>query len=213
MRCHDLTAIVTVAALTCSAGSVRAQQPKASKDAQSSYEPRSGPGAGQKYLEAFVGEWDVVKTFYPRSGGAPSRMPGTCRQTMIHDGRFLQSEFVFEQAGRKTSGLGLTGFDPQSGRFTTVWTDSRQTRMSFRQSRDSFDGKQIVLFSRSFDENASIKGQGQGPPPSRTVSRIEDQGRRIVHRQFNSGPDGKERLIMELLMTRKASSPSTGSAG
>ncbi len=95
---------------------------------------------------------------------------------MIHDGRFLQSEFVFEQAGRKSSGLGLTGFDPQTGRFTTVWTDSRQTRMSFRQSRDAFDGKQIVLFSRSLDDSAAPKGQGNGPPPSRTVSRIEDSG-------------------------------------
>jgi hypothetical protein len=210
MRCHDLIMIVAFTFLTSSTATVRGQQPKASKDAQSSFEPRSGPGAGQKYLEAFVGEWDVVKTFYPRSGGEPSQAPGTCRQTMIHDGRFLQSEFVFEQAGRKTSGLGLTGFDPQSGRFTTVWTDSRQTRMSFRQSRDPFDGKQIVLFSRSLDDSALTKGQRQGPPPSRTVSRIEDNGRRIVHRQFNAGADGKERLIMELVMTRKASSPSSG---
>jgi Protein of unknown function (DUF1579) len=210
MKCPDLIAIVAVAAFTYSAGSVRAQEPKPSKDAQSSYEPRSAPGAGQKYLEAFVGEWDVVKTFSPRSGGAPTRTPGTCRQTMIHDGRFLQSEFIFEQAGRKTSGLGLTGFDPQTGRFTTVWTDSRQTRMSFRQSRESFDGKQIILFSRSLDDGATPKGQGQGPPPSRTVSRIEDNGRKIVHRQFNAGPDGKDRLIMELVMTRRPTSPSSG---
>ena len=94
-------AIVSVAVLACSTGLAGAQPTKQSKDAQSSYEPRSGPGAGQKYLEAFVGEWDVVKTFYPRTGGDPSRSPGTCRQTMIHDGRFLQSEFVFEQAGAR----------------------------------------------------------------------------------------------------------------
>ena len=31
---------------------------------------------------------------------------------MIHDGRFLQSEFVFEQDGKKSTGLGLVGFDP-----------------------------------------------------------------------------------------------------
>ncbi len=76
MRCPVAMAIVTVVVLSGSFSSVVAQPPKASRDAQSSFEPRSGPGAGQKYLEAFVGEWDVVKTFYPRSGGEPSRRRG-----------------------------------------------------------------------------------------------------------------------------------------
>jgi Protein of unknown function (DUF1579) len=122
---------------------------------------------------------------------------------MIHDGRFLQSEFVFDQGGRKTTGLGLIGFEPATGQFTSVWTDSRQTRMSFRRGREPFDGRQIVLSSRSLDE----KDRDAGPPPSRTVSRIEDDGRKIVHRQFNTGPDGQERLIMELIMTRKGDVP------
>jgi hypothetical protein len=120
---------------------------------------------------------------------------------MIHEGRFLQSEFVFDQGDRQSTGLGLIGFEAPTGQFTSVWTDSRQTRMSLRCSREPFDGKQIVLFSRSLDEE---KDRAPGPPPSRTVSRIEDDGRKIVHRQFNAAPDGKERLIMELIMTRKA---------
>src|SRR5262245_49795880 len=61
---------------------------QAKSDPQSSVEPRSRPGAGQKFLEQFSGDWDVVKTFYSRSGEA-SRTTGTCRQRMIHDGRFL----------------------------------------------------------------------------------------------------------------------------
>jgi hypothetical protein len=193
-----------IAAVAFGAVAARAQQAEPRKDAQSSFEPRSRPGAGQKYLEAFVGDWDVVKVFYPRTG-EPVRTPGNCRQTMIHDGRFLQSEFVFEQGGRKSTGLGLIGFDTPTGRFTSVWTDARQTRMSLRQSREPFDGKEIVLFSRSLDEEG--KAQGQSPPPSRTVSRIEASGAKIVHRQFNAGPDGKERLIMELVMTRTGGPP------
>jgi hypothetical protein len=176
------------------------------RDAQSSFEPRSGPGAGQKFLEAFVGDWDVVKTFHPRSGGQPVRTPGTCRQTLIHDGRFLRSEFVFEQGGRQSTGLGLTGFDPPSGRFTTVWTDSRQTRMSMRQSQEPFDGEQIVLFARSLDD----QGRASASPSSRTITRLEDSGRTIRHRQFTSGPDGEEHLIMELVMTRKARNAASG---
>jgi Protein of unknown function (DUF1579) len=198
--------ILIVAAMTCLVSLGQSQPPAAREDRQSSYEPRSGPGAGQKFLEVFVGAWDVTKTFYPRSGGQPVRAQGQCRQTMIHDGRFLQSEFLFDAAGRKTTGLGLTGFEPASGRFTSVWTDSRQTRMSIRQSREPFNGKEIVLFSRSLDE----AGTSPGPAPSRTVTRLEDGGKTIVHRQFTAGPDGQERVIMELIMIRASTAPSSG---
>jgi Protein of unknown function (DUF1579) len=191
-----------IGALAVAGGAAGAQAQEPRKDPQASFEPRSRPGAGQKYLESFVGDWEVTKVFYPRSG-EPVRTQGTCRQTMIHDGRFLQSEFLFEQGGRKTTGLGLIGFEPATGRFTSVWTDSRQTRMSLRRSREPFDGRQVVLFSQSLDE----KDRNPGPPPSRTVSRIEDDGRKIVHRQFNTGPDGQQRLIMELIMTRKGDVP------
>src|SRR5262249_47662837 len=160
------------------------------------FEPRSDPGAGQKFLERFVGDWDVVKTFYPRSG-EPVRTKGECRQTMIHDGRFLRSEFVFQQAAGKTTGLGLIGFEVETGKFTSVWTDSRRTPMSLRQSQDRFDGQEIVLFGRSLDDG------GKASRRSRTVTRLEADGQKLVHRQYNAGADGKERLLMELLMTRK----------
>src|SRR5262245_43209618 len=172
---------------------------QAKTDPQSAVEPRSGPGAGQKFLAAFVGEWDVVKTFYSRTG-TPSRAAGTCKQTMIHDGRFLQSEFTFLQGETKTTGLGLIGFEPATGNFTSVWTDSRATRMSLRQSKDKFDGQLIVLFSKSLAEGTDARS-------SRTETRLEENGRKIVHRQFTAGEGGAERLMMELVMTRKGDAP------
>jgi hypothetical protein len=191
---------LSLLAVLLAAGPLAADDPPKRQDPQNTFEPRSGPGAGQKFLEKFVGDWDVVKTFYPRAGD-PARQTGTCRQTMIHGGRFLQSEFVFGQGESKTTGLGLIGFEAQSGLFTSVWTDSRATRMSFRQSRDKFTGEEIVLFSKSLAEG------GREARPTRTVTRLEDEGRKIVHRQYTAGPDGQERLMMELLMTRQAAAP------
>jgi hypothetical protein len=166
------------------------------KDPQKTFEPRSSPGAGQKFLEKFAGDWSVTKTFYPRAG-EPTRTQGRCHQAMIHEGRFLQSEFVFEQGGKKTTGMGIIGFEPESGRFTSFWTDSRQTRMSMRQSQEQFDGKEIVLYSRSLDADAKEARR------SKTVSRLEDEGRKLVHRQYALGPGGEERLMMELDMTKE----------
>ena len=168
--------------------------PEPKKDPQSAIEPRSGPGAGQKFLQQFVGTWDVAKTFHPRAG-EPVKQSGTCVQTMVHGGRFLKSEFTFGTGEAKTTGTGLIGFEPDRGVFTSVWTDSRSTRMSLRQGKDKFDGEQIVLWSQT------LGGEKEGRK-SHTVTRLEDGGKTIVHRQYGVATDGSERLVMELRMTR-----------
>ncbi len=191
------TLTVLMVALACLL--VMADDPpaaKAQQDPQAKFEPKSAPGAGQKYLEKFVGDWDVAKAFYPRTG-EPARTSGTCRQTMIHKGRFLQSDFVFGEGENASDGRGIIGFEPETGIFTSFWTDSRQTAMSVRRSKDRFDGEQIRLYSKSLDDTAKEARR------SRTISRIEDRGRKIVHQQFAITPEG-ERLMMELVMTRKA---------
>ena len=176
------------------------QPPKKSddkKDPQEKFEPKSGPGTGQKFLSAFVGDWAVEKSFYPRTeGAAPAKSTGICKQEMIHEGRFLRSEFTFDGTAGKTTGTGMIGFEPANGLFTSTWIDSRQTRMSFRRSKDKFDGKEIVLFGVSFEEQKDGR-------KSKTVTRIEDDGKKIVHKQYSIAADGAERLVMQLAMTKK----------
>src|SRR5262245_49152706 len=196
-----LTASVTCALFVAAMWHAPALHAQDKKDPQSAFEPRSNPGDGQKFLTKFVGDWDVVKTFHPRSG-APVRMKGECRQTMIHGGRFLQSEFVFYRDGEKTTGTGVIGFEAEAGKFTSVWTDSRSTRMSFRASETPFKSDEIVLFGQSL-------GAGKDTRRSRTVTRLEDQGRKIVHRQHTLAADGSERLVMELILTRKTAKRET----
>lgn len=194
-----LTLSILLSATLCSHFSASAQEKKGTKgqkDPQSTYEPKSKPGVGQKFLQKFVGDWDVVKTFHPKSGD-PVRLKGSCRQTMIHGGRFLKSDFTFIRGDEKTTGTGLVGFDTTSGQFTSVWIDSRSTRMSFRQGKDKFDGKQIVLHS------SGLGGDGKTARKSRTLTSLEEDGRKIVHRQYTANKDGKERLVMELVLTRK----------
>jgi hypothetical protein len=174
----------------------QAEPSAAKQDGQSSFEPSSQPGSGQKYLVKMVGDWEVSKVFYPR-GGEPVRSSGECKQTMIQDGRFLQCEFVFQQGGKKSTGQGIIGFEPDSGRFTSFWIDSRQTRMSARQSRDPFDGTKIVLYSVALDAQAKDSRR------SKTISYLADDGRKLIHRQYALGGDAEERLVMELIMTRK----------
>jgi hypothetical protein len=171
-----------------------AGQPPDKKDPQSAFEPKSKPGAGQKFLERLVGDWDVAKSFHPKTG-EPFKQKGECKQTMIHGGRFLQSEFTFVTDAGQSTGTGLIGWEPETGKFTSVWIDSRQTRMSFRQGEDNFDGEQIVLFGKELG--------GKEGRRSKTVTKLEDGGKKIVHRQYGVNADGTERLVMELVLTKK----------
>ncbi|HLX07480.1 MAG TPA: hypothetical protein VKY89_06420 [Thermoanaerobaculia bacterium] len=103
-----LAAWSAIGALAILAAAGRAQTPPRPApprhDAQNAYEPRTGPGAGQVLLARFAGDWDVVKTFYPQQG-EPVRTAGECRQAMVHDGHFLQSDFTFaDRDGGKTTG-------------------------------------------------------------------------------------------------------------
>lgn len=202
MRMRFFRGAVAVAAVAMAVTmfSQETSKPKAPRDAQSSYEPRTTTGAGQMLLAQFAGDWDVVKRFYPANGGAPVETKGECRQTMVQDGHFLQSDFTFfERDGKKNTGVGISGFDAKTNRFTTVWYDSRQTTFSIRQSDGTFDGKEIVLYATSLDPDR---------PGRRTVARahLEENGRVLLHRHFLIEEGGKERMMIELRMTRKAAS-------
>ncbi len=96
----------------------------AAQQTHNQYEPPNAAGAGQKLLAQFAGEWDVVKTFFPMNG-EPIVTKATCKQYMIQTGKFLQSDFTFfNSGGTKSTGTGISGLDPKTNRFTTVWYDS-----------------------------------------------------------------------------------------
>ena len=113
--------------------------------------------------------------------------------TVDPDARHIHKNRTRHQEGFK----GHVSFEPETGLFTSVWTDSRQTRMSLRQSEDKFDGEQVVLFSKEVG--------GKEGRRSKTVTRLEDDGRKIVHRQYAVEPGAPDRLVMELVLTRKVS--------
>ncbi|MFO1077241.1 MAG: DUF1579 family protein [Planctomycetota bacterium] len=197
MRRDRVAAVLAMALLGCQAPpAAPATTPRRAADAQSTYEPRSEPGQGQQFLARMVGTWQVAKTFHRRGGGEPSVSTGRCTQRLVHDGRFLVSEFAFdaEPGQPPATGTGTIGFDAASGRFTSFWVDSRSTRTSVRQSDGPFDGACIRLVGRGVgDEKVRV---------SRTETVLEEGDARIVHRQWSGTDDGGERLTMELVMTR-----------
>ena len=202
MRCIQLSFLVLIA-LTQPSDS-RPGPTTSKQDEQSAFEPPSEPGDGQQFLQRLVGNWRVSKTFYPRSGNPVIRR-GECTQSMINGGRFLECKFEFDAGTDRATGLGIIGFDTDSGQFTSVWVDSRSTRMSIRHSEEKFDGKQIVLYNQSFGSPTTKPSHN-----SMTVTHLEDNGEKLIYRQFIRSKEAKERLVLELEMVRRV--PSTAPA-
>ena len=171
---------------------IAAMPASAQKAGQPSPEPDSAPGLGQKLLEKMAGSWEVTKVFYPRQGD-PIRTSGQCRSTMIQDGKFLQTEFEFNGAEGKSTGLGIIGFEPETGRFTSFWVDSRQTRASVRQGREPFDGQQIVLYSVSLDPQSKDSRRLQDHlPPRRRWTQAHPPPVRPGQRNRGTPDDGTD---------------------
>lgn len=193
-RCRSLVFSLALVALAIFGATGDGQEKKGQNQP---FEPASGPGEGQKFLGRMAGDWEIKKTIFPRAmGAAPIRSVGTCKQYMIQDNRFLQSDFTFQGKEGTTTGTGVIGFEPANGLFTSTWYDSRQTKMSIRRSKNKFDGEKIELFAADLGEKADAR-------KSRTLSTIEEEGNLLRHRQYSIAADGSERLVMELEMRKK----------
>ncbi|HYV37569.1 MAG TPA: DUF1579 family protein [Gemmataceae bacterium] len=165
------------------------------QDTKATPAPQGGKDmTAKEFMAKLVGDYNVVRVFYGTTPDAPKKMNGTCKQFMSYN-NFLFSEFSFGEGDAKITGLGILGYQEDTGLFISNWLDSRQTKMSIRQSKQKFDGKQIELATgvAKLDKSART---------SRTITVFEDDGKKVWHRQWNMVND-KEQLWMELHMTRK----------
>jgi hypothetical protein len=153
-----------------------------------------GGVSAKDFMQKFVGDWDAERIFYGTTPDQPKRAKGTCKQ-FINYNNFLFSEFSFGEGDKKITGQGILGYQEDTGLFISNWLDSRQTKMSVRQSKDKFNGKQIELATIPYKMDKSARA-------SRTLTTFEDGGKKIWHRQWNMVGE-KEQLWMELIMVRK----------
>ena len=154
----------------------------------------TGPD-GQAFMEKMVGDFNVVRIFYGPTPNDPKKSNGTCKQSLQYGGKFLISDFVFGDGPNKIMGFGAMAYVPETGLFMSTWFDSRQAKMSVRQSKEKFNGKQVELATIPYKLDKSARA-------SRTLTTFEDNGKKLWHRQWNM-IDDKEQLWMELHMTRK----------
>ncbi len=153
------------------------------------------PGEFHKKLEPLVGEFDVDVKFYMPGAAEPAVSKGSMKSHWIHDGRFVESRFESDMAGKKFTGTALIGYDNYAKSYTEVWADSTQTPISVvRGSVD--DAGKVFTFTQGLTDAAGKKAT------QKWVTTVESNDK-YVFTLSNTGEDGVEHKVLEDTYTRK----------
>ena len=154
------------------------------------------PGAAHKALEPLVGEWDAeVKMLMPDAPTSSTK--GTSKSTWVLGNRFVKQEFNGEFMGKPFHGLGFTGYDNTSKKYTSVWMDDINTAMVTAEGEGK-DGNKVITLEGSYD----CPMTGEKNKPSRQVYRIVSRDKIIF--EMHDPSLGANSKTMEITYTRKS---------
>jgi hypothetical protein len=197
-------------------------QPSA-KPAQPEKAPAGMPSPEemQKYMEAatpgpeherlrqhFEGTWNVKVTFQHAPGGPEDTSTGTSTDHMVLDGRFVHTSFKGSmnmpgpdgnEMTMPFEGLGYTGFDKVTKKYTSSWMDTMGTGVMHMTG--AWDEA-----TKSYTYTGSYEDPVKGTVKMRQVIRIEGPDRHIMD-FYTPGDDGKEWKSMTITYTRAAGQP------
>lgn len=179
------------------AATVKEREQKVKPDMQEMmkvYMELGTPGAPHMLLARMAGSWKASIKTWTEPGKPATEHPGTSVQKMLFDGRFLQAEETMDIMG-PYKGMGITGYDNFTKKYTSFWFDSMNTRIMYFEGAAGADGKSINMES-SFNDPV------RGPMKNRSLTKILDSNR-YTFEMFYTDKSGKEEKMMEITYTRQ----------
>jgi hypothetical protein len=99
----------------------------------------AAPGAQHEYLSKFAGRWRAQMRMFV--GGETIEGRGVADCEMVLGGRFLQTRYKGELAGRNFIGIGLDGYDNLAQKFVSTWADTNGTTIVMLEGDDPGEGE------------------------------------------------------------------------
>jgi hypothetical protein len=91
------------------------------------YQRLAVPTARHKMLAKLVGEWTTKTRAWRKPDKPPMEGTGTCKQTMLLGGRYLQQDYTGEMMGDSFTGINLIAYDNHTRKYVSTWVDSMST--------------------------------------------------------------------------------------
>jgi hypothetical protein len=184
-----------------SAGKPAASQPAAKAPAKPEDDPMHqawmksiSPGSQHKLMAAMAGNWTVASKFYFAPGAPASEGTGTMVQTMVLGDRYLRQEYKGNSPMGPVEGLGMMGYDNNSGKWVGSWADTWGTGLL--NSVGTYDDK-----SRTWTMAGEMAIPGGLTSKTRHVMTLKDADT-IVFRMHSAMPGQPEQLAAEITYTR-----------
>lgn len=153
------------------------------------------PGAMQKMMASWDGEWDEDISMYMAPGVPEQKMKATCVNRMLLDGRYQEGTHKGDFMGMPFNGIGILAWDNVLKIFVNTWIDNFGTGMMYMTGTWDEKNKLIDLKGTMTDPQAGKV------VPVRQVIKIMDDKTQVLE-QYTM-VNGKEFLNMKINLTRK----------
>ncbi|HWB05291.1 MAG TPA: DUF1579 domain-containing protein [Verrucomicrobiales bacterium] len=153
------------------------------------------PGAPHKFLEGFIGEWEVHTKMWMQPGADPMESDGTASAKWILGKRFVETTIKSTMMGQPFEGRSISGYDNLKKVYTSFWIDNMGTAMTTTTGKLGDDGKTLTSKGKMDDPWSGKMNQEY-----KFVDRL---GKDEITSEIYTVADGKETKMMEMTSKRK----------
>lgn len=160
----------------------------------------SAPGPEHEVLKLMAGNWSYVTKWRMAPDAPWSESKGMSKVEVLFDGRFAKQELKgdgMSEDGPPFEGRGVTGYDNFRKKYVNAWIDNHGTGVMLSYGTADPSGK--VITYRAEEPDWMNPGKTK---TAKSIYRIKDD-RTHVYEMYDTGPDGKEYLSLEVTYTRK----------
>jgi hypothetical protein len=164
------------------------------------------PGEPHRQLAARAGSWNVEIFYIATPDGDPMyKMTGSSDVQVLWDGRYVQETFQTTVNGQAVEVRTITTFDNRTKEYVATWIDSVGTGILVAKGKHHGTGRTI---------NYSVDLPKADGPSTKKIRVIEDWTGADTRRLwvFYSGPDGREFMTLDLVLTRQHGGTGASSA-
>jgi hypothetical protein len=154
------------------------------------------PGEPHKKLDSMIGTWDTKVTMWMDPSKPPAESTGTSENKWVLGNRYVQQTFEGTFMGQPFSGMGYTGYDNITKKYTGTWMDTGSTAMMNMTGKADAAGK-VMTFSGTM--NDPMTGKACKLTSKVTVA---DNDHHTME-MWGPDPTGKVYKMMEITYVRK----------
>lgn len=85
------------------------------------YAKLATPGQPHTLPASMAGTWKTTTKSWMDPNQPPEETTGTCKQTMLMEGRFLQQECTGAMIGQPFNGMDVRGYDNHTKKYVATW--------------------------------------------------------------------------------------------